>query len=186
MTATNPANHTEQRASSLSRTLAGATLLAALAGTLAYTAFESLAGQPASLAEFTTHHLVPALLIGATVCATLAFLLHSKLIAPVKEIFAHLYRIGSGQLTPLRIDTRVSEIRTVVEGVNLLVARLKGTAGDGALGKAIDDLVKLRSDLETATATSGSSADAFVPVMRDLRKLEGDLLTLMQTTKPGA
>ena len=69
---------------SLSRTLAGATLLAALAGTLAYTAFEYLAGEPASLAEFTTHHLVPALLIGITVCTTLAFLLHSKLIAPAR------------------------------------------------------------------------------------------------------
>ena len=80
----------------------------------------------------------------------------------------------------------MSEIRTVVEGVNLLVTRLKGTASDGALGKAIDDLVRLRTDVEAASAATGGSADAFVPVMRDLRKLEGDLLTLMQTTKPGA
>lgn len=185
MTVNYPATHSEGRSTSLSRILAIASLLATLAGMLVYTAFGYVAGEPASLAEFTTHHLIPALLIGITVCATLSFFLHAKLIAPVKEIFAHLYRVGSGQFSPLTIDTHVSEIRTIVEGINLLVSRLKGAAGDGALEKALDSLVKLRSDLEAAAANADDSADALIPVMRDLRNLEGELLSAMQTATPG-
>lgn len=160
--------------------------MATLVGMLIYSAFEYLLGEAPTLSEFAGHHLLPAMLIGLAVCVTLSIILHAKIISPVMQIFKHLYQIGSGQLSPLSLDSRVSEIRTVVEGVNLLVTRLKGDPKDGSLGKALDDLVKLRGDLEQVTASSNRSADTFVPVMQDLRRLEGDLLMVMQSGKYGS
>ena len=171
---------------SLSRTLVGATLAAATVGMLVSAAVEYLSGEPATLTEFTRHHLFPTLLIVAAVAVTLTLLLHSKVIAPVKQIFVHLYRIGSGQFTPLNVDSGVSEIRTVVDGVNLLVTRLKDTPDDQALGNAVKSLAKLRTDMESATTASGASADPFVPVMRDLRRLESDLLSAITAAKQSA
>ena len=174
-------NRSDHPSSSITSILAKASLIATLIGMLVYSAFEYLLGETPTLSEFAGHHLLPAVLIGVTVCVTLSIILHAKIISPVMQIFKHLYRIGSGQLSPLSLDSRVSEIRTVVDGVNLLVTRLKGDPKNGSLGKALDDLVKLRGDLEEVTAASNRSADTFVPVMQDLRRLEGDLLAVMQS-----
>lgn len=170
----------------LGRTVVGVTLVAVFVGMLAYTGFEYLFATPTDLAEFLTHHLFPALFIGLVVSLTLSVLIHSKVIAPVKKIFEHLYHVGSGRLAPLELDSRIEEIDTVVEGINLLVQRLKDNPDNQAIGKAADDVVKLRSDLKRAVNATASGADEFIPVMRDLQHLERHLLSAIEAAKQSA
>ncbi len=84
-------------------------------------------GASPSWSEFFGHHLIPSLVTGLIIWVILSALLHRTVTEPLRHLFAHLYRVGSGRLEPISPDTGVVEIQTIVEGVNLLVHRLRAT-----------------------------------------------------------
>ena len=170
---------------SLKRMLATGSLLAVAVGMILSVALEYAVAPPEHSSELFTHHLFPAALIGLIVWITLGLVLNRTIIEPVRRIFAHLYQIGCGRLAPLEMKSRIEEIDTVVDGINILVHRLKESPDDAALGKACDDLGRLRADLKAVVDTSGR-AERFLPVMRDLHDLEGDLLSVAQNARQGA
>ena len=45
------------------------------------------------------------------------------------------------------------------------------------MSKAVDDLVKLRSDLKKLIDSTHIAPDQLIPIMRDLKNLEGHLLS---------
>lgn len=162
----------------LNRAVIKATLIAVVIGMGIYTAIEFSLARPSNVAEFLGHHLLHALVIGVVISIALTVLLDRFIVAPVRRIFQHLYHIGSGRLAPLELDSKLEEVNTVVGGINLLVERLKNAPSDKALVEALIDVGKLRAKLEAKVGAAGSEADDFVPIMRDLCNLEGDLLAV--------
>ncbi len=150
----------------------------------AYAAFELFfTDSTMSARDFWAHHFLPAAVIGSIVWVTLTVLLHKLVVEPVRQIFGHLYRIGSGRLEPLEMDSRIQEIRSVAEGVNLLVRRLKTAPDNAPLERAIGHLGKVRSDMSAAIDAAGSDADHLVAAMSDLAALEADLLAVAETSR---
>lgn len=164
----------------LNRAVAITSIVAVLAGMLIYTAVEFFLSPPEDTSEFLTHHLLHALLIAVLVWGILSFLLTKKIVGPVREIFRHLYQVGSGRLEHLELESRIQEIRTVVGGINLLVTRLKDAPDHHGFKKACEDLAMLRIDLVQIVEASEDDAEKFVPIMRDLRALEADLLSVVR------
>lgn len=164
----------------LNRAVAITSIVAVLTGMLIYTAAEFFLSPPEDASEFLTHHLLHALLIAVMVWWILSFLLTKKIVGPVREIFRHLYHVGSGRLEHLELESRIQEIRTVVGGINLLVNRLKEAPDHHGLKKACEDLAKLRIDLTPVVETAEDDGEKFVPIMRDLRALEADLLSVVR------
>lgn len=155
-----------------------AIVVSILVGMGSWTAWEYLTGERADLPEFLSHHVLPALAIGLIVWSVLTILIGRVVLRPINRVFEHLYRIGSGRLDPLEIETCIEDIRTVVDGVNLLVRRLKVAPENTSFGQAQDRLVKIRSDMKGVIDAAGDDADDYLEIARGLRALEGDLLAI--------
>lgn len=168
---------------SLSWTLTKASLIAVVIGMSVYTTFEIAISGELDLNELFTHHLLPTLLIGVLIWGVLSFLLRSKVVTPVRDILEHLTRIGAGRLAPLEKDTKICEVRAIVDGVNQLTYKLKDSPDSEGISKAVDDLVKLRADLKEVIDSEQLAPDYFVPIMKDLMKLEGHLLSALQAER---
>lgn len=166
---------------SLSWTLTKASLFAVVIGMSAYTTFEIASSGKLDLMELFTHHLLPTLLIGIIIWGVLSFLLRSKVVNPVREILAHLNYIGAGRFAPLEKSSEIREIRQLISGVNSLTIKLKNAPDSNGTSKAIDDLVQLRADLKAVIDQDQVLPDHLVPIMKDLKTLEGHLLSALQT-----
>mgnify|MGYP003680510116 CR=1 FL=1 len=165
---------------SLQSAVGMAVFAAVLLGMGGWTGWEYLSGERPDATEFFTHHLLPAVIIGVLVWGVLTILLGKLVIDPTRQIFEHLYRIGSGQLEPLEMDTRIQDIRTIVDGVNLLARRLKDVPGDGSFKQVQDRLVKIRKEMRSMVDAAGDDAGFLLNTVRELRALEGELLAISQ------
>ena len=160
-----------------------ASLISVALGMTGYSVFEFIASGEIDGGEFATHHLLPVFIIGLVVWLALHWLLQAKLVSPIKEINEHLYHLGAGRFALLRLASDVREIETIVEGVNSLTSHLKQAPDSDAGSKAVDDLVDLRNKLKEVIDSDVIQADSLVPIMQDLTKLEGHLLSVLETQR---
>lgn len=165
---------------SLSWTLTKSSIIAVIIGMATYTLFEIIASGEVDTHEILTHHLLPTVLIGAIIWAVLTMLLRSKVISPIRDILNHLAQLGNGRFAPIEKPSDVTEIREIVTVVNRLTSKLKSAPDNEGASKAVDDLVKLRSDLKAVIDCEKITPDQLVPIMRDLKQLEGHLLSALQ------
>ncbi|MGB0991775.1 MAG: hypothetical protein ACPG32_04825 [Akkermansiaceae bacterium] len=162
---------------SMSWTLTKSSLIAVIMGMVTYTAFERTTSGKLDLNELFIHHLLPTLFTGIIIWIALSFLLRSKVINPVREILVHLTHIGNGRFAPLEIDSDIHEIGEIVDEVNHLTLKLKDAPDNEGTSKAIDDLVKLRTDIKSLIDDDQLAPEQLVPIMKDLQKLESHLLS---------
>ncbi|MDA7880884.1 hypothetical protein N9A94_01095 [Akkermansiaceae bacterium] len=170
----------DQPSRSLSWTLTKSSLIAVAIGMATYTLFEILTSGEVDTREIITHHLLPTVLIGAIIWAVLTMLLRSKVITPVRDILDHLTHVGNGRFAPLEKSNEITEIRAIITGVNLLTSKLKNAPDNEGSSKAVDDLIKLRADLKEVIDSETITHDQLVPIMKDLKQLEGHLLSALQ------
>ncbi|MBT8036701.1 MAG: hypothetical protein KJO21_04065 [Verrucomicrobiae bacterium] len=161
----------------MSWTLTKSSLVAVLMGMVTYTAFEITTSGKLDPNELFIHHLLPTLFTGIIIWFVLSFLLRSKVINPVREILVHLTHIGNGRFAPLEIDSDIYEIEEIVDEVNHLTFKLKEAPDAEGTSKAIDDLVMLRADIKNLIENEQLAPDPFIPIMKDLKKLESHLLS---------
>ncbi len=165
---------------SLNLAVVATSLISVVVGTGSWTAIEIFTGKAPSTADFVGHHLIPAVVIGLFVWITLTVLLHRTVIEPLKQLFAHLYRVGSGRLDHLDIDSRIEEIQTMVDGVNLLVRRLQSPSGDGSFSQVQNRLSSIRDNIRSMADAAGEDSPIFLDLAKEMRALEGDVLALQR------
>ena len=165
---------------SLSWTLTKSSIIAVIIGMATYTLFEIIASGEVDTHEILTHHLLPTVLIGAIIWAVLTMLLRSKVISPIRDILNHLAQLGNGRFAPIEKPSDVTEIREIVTVVNRLTSKLKSAPDNEGASKAVDALVKLRADLKGVIDCENINPDQLLPIMRDLKQLEGHLLSALQ------
>jgi len=163
---------------SLNLVVVTTSLTAVVIGTGSWTAIEFLTGERPSLSDIFSHHLIPAVVIGLVIWITLTALLHRSVIEPIKQLFAHLYRVGSGRLDPIEVDSRIQEIQTMVDGINMLVRRLQSAPENTSFNQAQNRLSKIRGDIRSMADAAGEDSPIFLAVVKELRALEGDILAL--------
>lgn len=71
-------------------------------------------------------HLGHVLFLMILVYATLYWVLFRRVVAPIREFRAKLYRVAGGDLVPLHVTSNITEIREMAEGINLMISRLAG------------------------------------------------------------
>ena len=102
-------NPRTRSAVSLNRVVTINSLAAVFAGMILYSVVEFILSPPADASEFLIHHFLHALLIALLVWGILSTLLKNVVVSPVKEIFRHLYQIGSD-----RVDSSESSLGPVL------------------------------------------------------------------------
>ena len=167
-----------KRRRSLYQIIVAASVTAVTVGTIFWTTIELASGRPPSARELMLHHVVPAIVIGFIIAVVLSLLLNRFVVEPIQSLFFHLYRIGSGRLDPIDLDTGVDEIQTMVDGVNLLARRLRATADEGTFARAQERLVKLRQQLRSMADAGEEESELFLDIAKVMRALEADLLAI--------
>lgn len=130
--------------------------------------------------DLTLHHTWHVLVLGAMMYLVSWLTLHRILIKPLHTIYIHLYALGAGKLEPLTLNSRVTEIRTIVDGVNLMLRRTEqdlDTEGLSRVQREARELNKAIWELEIADPTAKSLA------LDKLAALEKSLSALVRNTK---
>lgn len=162
----------------LNQVIVAATLISVAIGTVSWTAIELAGGQTPSASELFYHHVVPAVVIGVVVVVVLSILLNRFVVDPAQAVFSHLYRIGSGRLDSLDLDTGVEEIQTMVDGVNLLVQRLQAPSRDASFAQAQQRLQRLRKEMRSLADANSTESELFLNLAKEMRALEADILAI--------
>ena len=102
----------------------------------------------APVRDLLTHHLLELSLYGCILWGITWLVLRSVLIDPVQQIFCHLYKVGGGNQSPLVVATRIREVQSIVEGVNVMVWRMERRAERRAIASARDTLAGISEYVE--------------------------------------
>ncbi len=110
----------------------------------AYAAYEYATAPSQSLRELAVEHLGHVLGLGVMIYILCWGVFYFVLLRPLNRIYLHLYTVGAGQIKPLELHSNVLEIRTIVDGVNLMLSRLKLGADRDALEHAQQCIAEIR------------------------------------------
>ena len=106
------------------------------------------------LAEHTWHVVV----LGALTYVALHLSLHKKVVEPVHALHLAFYGIARGDTTPIMVKTNILEIQDIVEGMNLMLSRLKETSHEPWVGKLRSGAATLKT-LSSKTPPTLEAAD---------------------------
>lgn len=171
----------EARARPLGAVLARRAIVVCALGLILYTIFEVIVDPPVDLMNFFTHHFLHVIATAVFIWLACWLTLRNSILRPVDAIFRHLYHIRLGRMGKLAYRTEVTEMNTIINGINLLVERFERTPRPEPLSHALDEIQQLRNLLR---AGPGRSEDSQVEIMKSLTRLESNLLDLMCLEKP--
>lgn len=144
----------------------------------AYAVLEYFVFQPGmTLKELVLRHLWHVLALGAVIHVTCWFVLRHLLVEPLNGIYLHLYAVGQGKLEPMKLDSQLHTIQSIVEGLNLMIWRLGQASDTQTVLKAKQQLAQIE---EVAGALSAVEPGLAHQLQVQLKELESSLLTLSQ------
>ena len=159
-------------------------LAVAIAVSMAAYAFYQYFTMPGITAtELFLHHLWHVLALGAVIYVLCWLVFDRVLLRPLKQIYIHLYALGAGKLEPLALESNVAEIRTIVEGINLMLRQME----QGADAQALEHAQRVIAELKEAIRqweVSEPAATSFP--LEKLAALERSLLAIVRNVKASA
>lgn len=123
------------------------TAVAIAASMAVYAVFQYFTIPGMTVKELVLTHLWHVVVLGAIIYFFCWLLLRQVLLQPLTKIYLHLYGVGSGRVQALEVDTRVTELHSIVEGINLMlrVQRADASAEDNALEHARRDVQEIKN-----------------------------------------
>lgn len=146
-------------------------MAAAIAASMAAYAVYEYATRPGhTLRALAIEHLGHVLALGLVMYVLCWFVFYFLLLRPLNRIYLHLYTIGAGQLKTLELDSNVREIRTIVDGVNLMLSRLKLGADNHPLELAQKSIAEIRTLTGQVAVMDAAHAGILQDKLADLEK----------------
>lgn len=123
-----------------------------------------------ALYDLLFHHIQELFLFGFVLWGISWLVLRAILVAPIQQIFQHLYGVGGGDHTPLVVDTGVREIREIVEAVNIMLWRMDQRADLKALSHAHLKIADIREHLSGSTGVDHAEIAALLDHVAELEQ----------------
>lgn len=136
----------------------------------AYAVYERTTMPGLSLRELAVQHLGHVLGLGAMIYVLCWGVFYFVLLRPLNRIYLHLYTIGAGRLTTLELGSNVREIRTIVDGVNLMLSRLKQSADNNAMELAQARVAEIRDLARQLTTPDHEHVTTLLDKLADLER----------------
>lgn len=151
----------------------------AIAGSMAaYAVYQFFTMPGMTVKELFLHHFWHVLALGSVIYVLCWFLFKRIVLRPLTCIYLHLYAVGGGKLELLELNSNVTEIRTIVEGVNLMLTRLK----QGLKSNALEDSELRISEIKDLLRNLGTSEpEKLDSALEKLEQLERNLLPIFRT-----
>lgn len=135
----------------LGQHVAAWTAFSLLVAMVSYGTFQHVREPNLLWSELFLDHLTHVLVMGVLLYGVLWWGIKRTVIAPVREIAAHLYRVGAGNVDELELVCSVTELQYMVSSVNLMIRRMAIRRDDAAISNVwqdIDGLVVLGNELD--------------------------------------
>jgi hypothetical protein len=136
----------------------------------AYAVYEYATMPGSTLRELAIQHLGHVLVLGGVIYVLCWSVFYFVLLRPLNRIYLHLYTVGAGQLKTLELNSNVREIRTIVDGVNLMLSRLTLGADTDALELAQQRIAEIREMTHQLTTSDQEHISVLLDKLTDLQK----------------
>jgi len=97
-----------------------------------------------TLRELFTSHMVHVIVLGGIIYFSCWFVFQLILYHPLKQIYLHLYKLGSGDVIELKTTSSVREISVIIEGINVMIWKLQHWLDSDSLEKTRGELEQIR------------------------------------------
>lgn len=142
----------------------------------AYAVYEYATIPGLTLRELAVQHLGHVLALGGVIYILCWAVFYFVLLRPLNRIYLHLYTVGAGQLKTLELDSNVREIRTIVDGVNLMLSRLTLGADTDALELAQQRIAEIREMTHQLTTSDQEHISVLLDKLADLQRTLPNIL----------
>ncbi len=103
------------------------TALVIAGGMTVYGVFQYLSTPEKTVLGLVVEHGVHVLALGTVIYLALNIVLHRKVTRPIGQLTLDLYAISKGNFRPVTVESRITEIQAIAEGVSLLIGRIAGS-----------------------------------------------------------
>lgn len=165
------------RTHSLSFHVTGWLAIATAIGMAAYAIYQYATMPGHTVLDLLLHHSWHVLAVAAAIYVVSWAAIHKLIVKPLTKIYLHLYAMGAGQLAPLALKTNVTEIHTIVEGINLMRRRLEGGVEANAMEHVRREIAKLK---ETVESMEVSEPDTKNLALEQIATFEKSLLAVVR------
>lgn len=118
-----------------------------------------------------SHHVQELLLLGFVFWGVSWIVFRIALVSPLQEVFRHLYRIGGGDRSPVKIRTQVREIRNIAESINVMLWRLDELSEDDKLSRSHDITTEARALLDEISNTGVGTVEQLHDLLEQVQML---------------
>ncbi len=141
-----------------------------------YAVFQHYQMPEMPMEELFLHHTWHVIVLGGVIHLSCWLVFRFLLFQPLKQIYLHLYRLGSGDVQELKVKSSVREIAAIIEGVNVMIWRLEHWLD-------ADSLEKTREELEQigliAAQLRMENHDVSEAITKRVESLEESLLAIV-------
>lgn len=135
-----------------------------------YAVFQYYSVPGMTVKELFLHHLWHVLSLGALIYVLCWALLQRVLLQPLSKIYLHLYSAGKGKAHLLELDTRITELRTIVDGINLMLRLQSPEYATQGRVLAKHSILQIKTLAHALPPSAGDIATQLLSCVTDLEK----------------
>lgn len=159
------------------------TALVIAGGMTVYAVFQYLSTPEKTVLGLILQHGLHVLALGTVIYLALNIVLHRKVTRPIGQLTLDLYAISKGNFRPVTVESGITEIQAIAEGVSLLIKRIAGSRTGPTALELSKCSSRLRARAKRSEAMDGQdrqvlmdTAERIDTIIRELsmRSLEAD------------
>ena len=143
-----------------------------------YGTYQYLTLPDTSLATIAVNHLLHVVVLVSLVYGLTWIAFRKAVLLPLKEVYRHLYGIGAGRLRPLQVQSKVLEVQSIVEGVNLMVRRMEQGFDGETIERFQENIDSLRG---VARSIAKDSPEQAATILDDIAVLETAFMSVVRS-----
>lgn len=134
-----------RRRKSLSLLVAQQTALVIAAAMAVYALFQYFMTPERTVSGLALEHGWHVAVLGCLTYLVLYLALRRKVVRPIENLYVKLYGIANGDIQPVSVDSNISEIQHIAEGVNLMLSKMTKANGNVSLPELSSNAEELRA-----------------------------------------
>ncbi|NOY69168.1 MAG: hypothetical protein GXP53_06700 [Deltaproteobacteria bacterium] len=142
-----------------------------------YAVFQYVMLPDATVWSLFLNHLWHVLVLGIFIYALCWLVFQKLLLVPIRAISIHLYGVGTGRLRELELNTDISELRMIADGINRMIRRMKQGQDPRVLENIEERMISLRKIVK---GLPPADKDKGALMLDEISGLEQSLLSLVR------
>lgn len=158
----------DKREVSLASVVAGYSALVIALGMGIYAVYQYVAMPNRTVLGLILEHSSHVIVLGLLIYGTLYAVLYRKVVRPIRELYLKLYAITRGNLSSIEIDSNITEIAQIAEGVRILLEGMDRSVPKVSLTELSNRTQKIRSIAKEPQALDTSEKDFLIHVANEI------------------